>query len=66
MGIISLSSQLLSYLPDNNLDDVRAVEYNDDDNRFSDALDSIIPSVASKPYDIKEVIRQISDDGDFF
>ena len=58
--------KLLSYLPDNNLDDVRAVEYNDDDNRFSDALDSIIPSVASKPYDIKEVIRQISDDGDFF
>lgn len=58
--------KLLSYLPDNNLDAVRSVPYSDDNNRYSDTLDDIIPSVSSKPYDVKDVIKEISDGGEFF
>jgi acetyl-CoA carboxylase carboxyltransferase component len=58
--------KLLSYLPQNNLED--AIIYNNDDdiNRFSPELMSIIPDNPNQSYDVKEVIKQIIDKGDFF
>ncbi len=61
-----LVRKLLSYLPQNNLEDPPYVPPSDDPLRAEDALDEIIPEDPGKPYDIKDVIRLIVDDGQFF
>lgn len=57
---------LLSFIPSNNVDDPPRVVCKDDVNRKDAALDSIIPENPNKPYDMKEVIRLIVDEGNFF
>jgi propionyl-CoA carboxylase beta chain len=57
---------LMSYLPQNNMEDPPFVPTNDDRLRTEEALDSIVPEDPSKPYDIREAIRLIMDDGVFF
>ncbi|HEX9595869.1 MAG TPA: acyl-CoA carboxylase subunit beta [Anaerolineales bacterium] len=61
-----LIRKLLSYLPQNNLEDAPFRPTKDDPLRREEALDSIIPDEASKPYDIKEVIRMLVDEGAFY
>lgn len=61
-----LIRKLLSYLPQNNLEDAPYKPTNDNPLRREEALDSVIPEDPGKPYDIKEVIRLIVDDGAFF
>lgn len=56
--------RLLSYLPMNNLDDAERKKAVDVD-RNCDNLDTVIPSVSSKAYDVKDVITSIVDDGDY-
>jgi acetyl-CoA carboxylase carboxyltransferase component len=56
---------LLSYLPSNNMEDPPFVKSKDDPLRTDAALDNIIPDTANKPYDMKEVIRSVVDDGKF-
>ncbi len=58
--------ELLSYLPANNMEDPPVVETNDDPHRIDEALDSIIPDNPNQPYDIKDVITSIVDNGKFF
>jgi acetyl-CoA carboxylase carboxyltransferase component len=58
--------ELLSYLPQNNLEDAPIKATKDDPLRTEKALDTLIPDSPNKPYDIKEVIRHIVDDGRFF
>ncbi|MFN3741322.1 MAG: acyl-CoA carboxylase subunit beta [Anaerolineales bacterium] len=58
--------KLLSYLPQNNMEDPPFVPTNDDPLRLEEALDTIVPDDPSKPYDIKDVIRLIVDYGQFF
>lgn len=60
-----LIRKLLSFLPQNNMEDAPFVP-GDDPLRMEEALNSIIPDDANKPYDIKEVIRMIMDNGQFF
>jgi acetyl-CoA carboxylase carboxyltransferase component len=57
---------LLSYLPANNMEDPPFVASTDDRLRTDESLDHVVPVEASKPYDIREVIRPIVDDGVFF
>lgn len=57
---------LLSYLPSNNLDHGPTYESNDSINRVDERLDEIVPLNPNKPYDMKEVIKTISDNGEFF
>jgi len=57
--------RLLSYLPQNNLDDPPRVETGDDPARMDAELDRIIPEDPIKPYDMHEVIRRIIDTGSF-
>jgi acetyl-CoA carboxylase carboxyltransferase component len=57
---------LLSYLPANNMEDPPFVPTTDDRLRTDESLDGLVPEDASKPYDIREVIRRIVDDGVFF
>ena len=60
-----LIRKLLSFLPQNNMEDAPFVP-GDDPLRMEEALNSIIPDDANKPYDIKDVIRMIMDNGQFF
>jgi propionyl-CoA carboxylase beta chain len=57
---------LLSYLPQNNMEDPPRGDTSDDPLRKDERLDTIIPEDAGKPYDIKEVIRMIVDHGQFY
>ncbi len=57
--------RLFSFLPLNNLEDPPAVETGDDPHRRSDQLVGIVPDDATKGYDVREVINQIVDAGDF-
>jgi len=57
---------LLSYLPQNNMEDPPYVATSDDRLRTEEALDHIIPDDPSKPYDMREVIKLVVDDGIFF
>ena len=61
-----LIRKLLAYLPQNNMEDPLLVPTSDDALRMEAALDSIVPDDPSKPYDIKEVIRLIVDEGQFY
>jgi propionyl-CoA carboxylase beta chain len=57
---------LLSYLPQNNMEDPPLQATSDDRLRTEAALDRIVPDDPSKPYDIREVIRLVVDEGAFF
>ncbi len=57
---------LMSFLPLNNLEPPPRVEPYDDPDRADEALDAIVPDDATKPYDMRDVISLIVDDGDFF
>lgn len=62
---IVLIRELLSFLPANNLDDPPQVKTNDDINRVDDALDRIVPDNPNQPYEMREIIRSIADEGNF-
>jgi len=57
---------LLSYIPSNNMEDPPYAPPSDDPAREAPELDTIVPDSPKKPYDIKEVIRHVVDDGTFF
>ncbi|MGD2156908.1 MAG: acyl-CoA carboxylase subunit beta, partial [Anaerolineales bacterium] len=61
-----LVQKLLSYLPQNNMEDPPFMPTGDDALRREEALDTIIPDDPSKPYNIKDVVRLIVDNGEFF
>ncbi len=58
--------QLLSYLPQNNMEDPPFMDGSDDPLRMDDALDDLVPDEPNRPYDIKDAIRMIVDNGIFF
>ena len=62
---IFLVQHLVDYLPNNNMQDPPVQPANDDPLREAPELDAIIPDNPNKPYDMKEVIRHIVDDGQF-
>jgi propionyl-CoA carboxylase beta chain len=57
---------LMSFLPLNNLELPPRVDPYDDPQRMDKALDEIVPADPQKPYDMREVIGLIVDDGEFF
>ena len=64
-GAIRLIRRLLSFLPQNNMEDPPFVPSDDPADRMDEELDTIVPDSPTKPYDIKEVIRRVVDNGDF-
>ena len=56
---------LFSFLPQNNLETPPRVQPSDDPLRMDEALDSVVPDAANKPYDIRDVVRYVVDDGEF-
>jgi acetyl-CoA carboxylase carboxyltransferase component len=64
--VFFLIRKLLGYLPQNNMEDPPYLPTNDDPLRASEILNEIIPDDPGKPYDVKEIIRAIVDNGQFF
>ena len=56
---------LLSFLPANNLEDPPYFESDDDPDRACDGIIGLIPDAPNKPYDMKKVIAEVVDDGEF-
>src|SRR5215831_17992231 len=63
---IQMIRELLSYLPQNNRDDPPRTLCTDSPDRADVALDSIVPAESNLPYDMKDVINRIVDEGRFF
>ncbi|HLY25097.1 MAG TPA: acyl-CoA carboxylase subunit beta [Aggregatilineales bacterium] len=61
-----LIRELMSFLPQNNMEDPPVQQTKDDPLRTDERLDTLIPDNPNKPYDIKEAIRMIVDNGRFF
>ncbi len=61
-----LIRKLVSYLPQNNLEEAPLMDCSDPIDRIDDVLNSIVPDSPNKPYDMKEVIHTIADRGEFF
>jgi propionyl-CoA carboxylase beta chain len=57
---------LLSFLPQNNLEAPPRVQPTDDPLRADEDLDRIVPDSPNKPYDMRDVVRHVVDDGEFF
>jgi len=57
---------LLSYLPSNNMEEPPMVDTGDNPKRVDPELDTIIPDNPNQGYDIKNVIRSIVDNGEFY
>ncbi len=58
--------KLLAYLPQNNMEDPPFIPNNDDPLRMDDTLDQIVPNDPTQPYEVKDVIRMIVDDGQLY
>ncbi|MGH1420645.1 MAG: acyl-CoA carboxylase subunit beta [Hyphomonas sp.] len=58
--------RLIDYLPGSNKDDVPVRPVFDDIEREDMSLDSLIPPNPNTPYDMKELIKKVADEGDFF
>ncbi|MGI0025229.1 MAG: acyl-CoA carboxylase subunit beta, partial [Nitrososphaera sp.] len=58
--------KLVSFLPQNNTEEPPTVESSDDPNRIDTNLVNILPESPYQPYDMKEIIKSLVDNGDFF
>jgi methylmalonyl-CoA decarboxylase alpha subunit len=58
--------RLLSYLPSNNLEEAPVFDSGDDPERQDESLNDIIPDNPNAPYDMKDIIRSLADNGEFF
>jgi propionyl-CoA carboxylase beta chain len=58
--------RLIDFLPANNTEGVPEWPSFDDPERDDGSLDTLIPDSPNKPYDIKELILKVVDEGDFF
>src|SRR2546422_4463181 len=63
---LSMLRELLSFIPSNNLDDPPSKPCTDPIDRADAALDTIVPAQSNLPYDMKDVIHAVVDDGYFF
>jgi acetyl-CoA carboxylase carboxyltransferase component len=61
-----LVREMLGYLPQNNMEDPPFIPTRDDPLRADAELDNIIPDNPNKPYDMKDIIHRVVDDGIFY
>jgi acetyl-CoA/propionyl-CoA carboxylase carboxyl transferase subunit len=64
--VLDMIRRLLSYLPQNNVEDPPRVDPWDDPERRADELSRIVPDRPQKPYDMVDVIDGVVDEGSFF
>ena len=58
--------QLLSYIPQNNLAEPPYRKPSDDPLRMEMELDTLVPDNPNRPYDMKDILKRVLDDGEFF
>src|SRR4029077_3611535 len=63
---LSMVRELFSFLPSNNIDDPPRKASSDPIDRADVVLDNIVPEQSNQPYDMKDVIHAVVDDGYFF
>jgi propionyl-CoA carboxylase beta subunit len=63
---LQMIRELLGYLPQNNRDPAPRAASGDPADREDFSLDSLVPQASNLPYDIKDVIHRVADDGRFF
>ncbi len=63
---LSMVRELLSFVPSNNLSDPPRRPTSDPVDRADEALDTVVPAESNLPYDIKDVVHRVVDDGYFF
>jgi len=64
--VYQMVRKMMGYLPSNNMEEAPSEECHDDCNRQEEALLTIVPTDPNKPYEMKDVIKDIVDNGDFF
>lgn len=62
---MAMCRQLLSFLPSNNMEQPPRLESSDDANRPNPVLVELVPNEPTKPYDIRKIITEIADAGQF-
>ena len=63
---LAMIRELVGYLPSNNVDDPPRRETSDPWDRADAVLNTLVPEDPQQPYDIKDVIHAVADDGEFF
>ena len=63
---LSMIRELLSFMPSNNLEEPPRKACSDPIDRADAALDTLVPAESNQPYDMKDVIQHVVDDGYFF
>lgn len=65
VSTIEAIKRLVGFLPSNNVEQPPALEPSDPVDRYCEGLDQIIPENPNQPYDMKEIIQWLVDDGEF-
>lgn len=63
---LSLTRELMSFIPSNNLENPPFVQTNDPSDRIDNKLNSMVPKQSTTPYDIRDIINNVVDDNYFF
>jgi len=63
---LRLTRELLSFIPSNNIDDAPFVATDDPHDRADEKLNSVVPEAPTQPYDIRDIIHNVVDEGYFF
>jgi propionyl-CoA carboxylase beta chain len=63
---LQLTRELLSFIPSNNMEEAPRIATGDPADRTDEKLNSLIPEASNQPYDIRDVIHAVIDDGYFF
>ena len=63
---LRLTRELLSFVPSNNYENPPFIPTNDPASRIEEKLNSIVPESSKQPYDIRDIINNVVDDGYFF
>jgi propionyl-CoA carboxylase beta chain len=63
---LRITRELLSFFPSNNMEKAPFAPTSDPSDRADEELNSVVPESANQPYDIRDVINKVVDDGYFF
>ena len=64
--VYQMVRKLISFIPSNNMENSPRTECKDNPNRMEEELLNIVPTDPNKPYEMKDIIKLIVDEGDFF
>ncbi len=63
---LMMTRRLVGFIPSNNREKPPKMPFYDPADRLDYSLDTLVPANANQPYDMKELILKVVDDGDFF